>query len=84
MGANMTDPGVHPDSGAAFVPVERATDPVVRVHDLAMIEFAGPDTDRDRNYFSDFGLTAYRDRDGHLQFSSEAGAPVCLVYRPAR
>ena len=80
----MTDPGVHPDSGVAFVPVERATDPIVRVHDLAMIEFAGPDTDRAWKFFSDFGLKGFRDGDGNLQFSAEAGAPVCLVYRPAK
>ena len=80
----MSNPGVHPDSGAAYLPVERATDPVVKVHDLALIEFAGPDAARAWKFFSDFGLRGSRDGEGNLQFSAEAGAPVCLVYRQAK
>jgi hypothetical protein len=80
----MNNPGKHPDSGAVYVAVERASDPVVKVHDLALIEFAGPDADKAWTFFSDFGLSGSRDNDGNLLFSAEAGAPVCLVYRPAK
>ena len=80
----MTDPGVHPDSGQPYIPVPRATDPVVKVHDLAVIEFAGPDADKAWKFFQAFGLSGVRDSHNNLMFSAEAGAPVCLVYRPAK
>ncbi len=79
----MSEPALHPDSGVAYVPVPRATDPCVRVFDLALIEFAGPETEQAWNFFGDFGLTGSRADDGSLLFSAEAGAPVCMIYRPA-
>ena len=79
----MTKPGLHPDSGAPFQPVPRATDPCVRVHDLAMLEFAGPDSEKAWSFFADFGLAGTREADGSLLFAAEAGAPVAVIYRPA-
>ena len=79
----MTEPGLHPDSGAPFQPLPRAVDPAVRVHDLATLEFAGPDSDRAWAFFTAFGLSGSREADGTLLFSAEAGAPVAVIYRPA-
>ena len=75
--------GHHPDSGTAYVPVLRAADPVVKAYDLALIEFAGPQQDRAWKFFTDFGLQGSRAEDGSLLFSAEAGAEVCVIYRPA-
>ncbi|MDX1733676.1 MAG: hypothetical protein R3228_04885, partial [Halioglobus sp.] len=71
----MSDPGVHPDSGQPYIPVPRATDPAVKVHDLAVIEFAGPDSEKAWRFFRAFGLSGTRDSEGNLMFSAEAGAP---------
>jgi catechol 2,3-dioxygenase-like lactoylglutathione lyase family enzyme len=79
----MTAPRVHPDSGATYIPVPRAGEPHVRVRDLALLEFAGPDTDTARHFFTQFGLKCQAGDDGSLEFSAEAGATVCLVYRQA-
>lgn len=79
----MTMTGLHPDSGAPYIPVERAADPAVRVRDLALLEFAGPDSDKAWSFFTGFGLSGRREDDGTLLFSAEAGAPVAVVYRPA-
>ena len=75
--------GQHPDSGRAYIPVPRAVDPVVKAHDLAMIEFAGPQQERAWQFFTEFGLSGSRAEDGSLFFSAEAGAEVCVIYRPA-
>jgi hypothetical protein len=80
----MSQPGLHPDSGAPLLPVERATDPAVRVHDIALLEFEGPDSDTAWRFFQDFGLVGTREDDGTLLFAAEAGAPFCVVYRPAK
>ena len=80
----MRETGTHPDSGTRYVPVPRADDPCVRVHDLALIEFAGPQPDTARHFFSAFGLRYSAGADGSLHFSAEAGAPVAVVYRRAR
>ena len=79
----MTQPGLHPDTGAPMQPVHRADNPCVRVHDLAMLEFAGPDSEKAWSFFTDFGLSGSRAADGSLLFSAEAGAPVAVIYRPA-
>jgi catechol 2,3-dioxygenase-like lactoylglutathione lyase family enzyme len=78
----MANTGLHPDSGVAFQPVERAANPAVRVHDIALLEFAGPDGETAWDFFTGFGLSGKREDDGTLLFSAEAGAPVCVVYRP--
>ncbi len=78
-----SDPGHHPDTGQAYVPVPRASEPVVKAYDLALIEFAGPQQERAWRFFTDFGLKGSRASDGSLLFSAEAGAEVCVIYRPA-
>jgi catechol 2,3-dioxygenase-like lactoylglutathione lyase family enzyme len=80
----MTHPGLHPDSGTPFQPVARASDPAIRVHDLALIEFEGPDSAKAWSFFTGFGLHGTREDDGTLLFSAEAGAPVAVIYRPAQ
>jgi len=79
----MTEPGSHPDSGAPFVPLPRAVDPCVRVHDLALLEFAGPQSEVARDFFTGFGLRCAPGENGSLLFSAEAGAPVAVIYRRA-
>lgn len=79
----MTNPGNHPDSGAPYQPVPRAENPLVKVHDLALLEFAGPDTDRARDFFTHFGLKCSQGEAGSLLFAAEAGAPVAVIYRSA-
>ena len=79
----MTAAGLHPDSGVPFQTLERAVDPAVRVHDIALIEFAGPDSETAWCFFTHFGLSGRREEDGTLLFSAEAGAPVAVIYRPA-
>lgn len=79
----MSEPGKHPDSGTPYQPVPRAEEPLVKVHDLAMLEFVGPDSDRAKAFFTGFGLTFSQGERGEMLFSAEAGAPVAVVYRPA-
>lgn len=79
----MTAAATHPDSGVPFQPVARAEHPAVKVHDLALLEFAGPQPERARAFFTRFGLRCNSAADGALLFSAEAGAPVAVIYRPA-
>lgn len=79
----MEHPGTHPDSGTPYQAVLRAQSPCVKVHDLALLEFAGPQPERAQAFFSSFGLAYSQDTDGSLLFSAEAGAPVAIIYRPA-
>lgn len=79
----MIDAGSHPDSGVPYIPVPRATDPHVKVQDLALLEFAGPDTELAKRFFTGFGLQHRQGDDGSLEFSAEAGAPVAVIYRQA-
>ncbi len=80
----MHSTGSHPESGTPYQPVERSTNPAVRVRDIALIEFEGPDSKKAWSFFTRFGLTGRREDDGTLLFSAEAGAPYAVVYRPAR
>jgi len=79
----MTAPGVHPDSNVPYQTVARASAPCVKVHDLAMLEFAGPDRERARAFFTCFGLRCTDAADGSLWFSAEAGAPFAVISRSA-
>ncbi|MDH5171835.1 MAG: VOC family protein [Gammaproteobacteria bacterium] len=79
----MTTPGVHPDSGTPYQSVTRAENPCVRAHDLALLEFAGPEPARARAFFEAFGLRCNDGPDGSLLCSAEAGAPVAVIYRQA-
>lgn len=77
----MANSDVHPDSGAPFIPVPRCSDPCVRVHDLAMLEFSGPQSEVAEAFFTSFGLQCAGGDDGALLFSAAAGAPVTVIYR---
>ena len=79
----MIDSVSHPDSGVPYIPVARAQDPHVKVHDLALLEFAGPDAEVAKRFFTGFGLQYRQGDDGSLEFSAEAGAPVAVIYRQA-
>lgn len=63
----------------------RARNPVIKVHDLAWLEFAKPDLDRAEAFGRAFGFeTSYRDaRELHLR-GSRAGAPCVIVRRGPR
>jgi len=79
----MAQPGNHPDSGTPYQPVARAVNPLVKVHDLALLEFVGPDSSLARDFFTQFGLQCSEGEAGSLMFSAEAGAPVAVIYRRA-
>ncbi|MEU6306908.1 VOC family protein [Streptomyces chartreusis] len=68
-------PGEHPG---------RATNPVIKVHDIAWLEFRKPDLDRAEIFARAFGFgTSYRDgRELHLR-GTQAGAP-CVIIRKGR
>lgn len=76
-------PGIHPDSGAPYQPVSRAATPHVKVHDLALLEFEGPQPRQAQAFFTSFGLQADTGADGSLVFTAEAGAPAAVIYREA-
>ena len=79
----MASPGVHPDSGVPYQPLPRAQDPWVKAYDLALLEFAGPEPDRARAFFTTFGLQCSAGAGDSLVFSAEAGAPAAVIYRHA-
>lgn len=68
-------PGEHPG---------RAANPVIKVHDIAWLEFAKPDLRRAEDFGRAFGfVTAYRDaHEVHLR-GTQAGAP-CVIVRKGR
>ncbi|MEU6375110.1 VOC family protein [Streptomyces sp. NPDC046909] len=82
-------PGTHNDlhSEQGALPGEhpgRAANPLIKVHDIAWLEFAKPDLDRAEVFGRAFGfVTSYRDgRELHLR-GSQAGAP-CVIIRKGR
>ena len=84
----MHDPhtGLHSEQGA--LPGEhpgRAAQPIVKVHDLAWLEFAKPDLERAELFARAFGFTtSLRTADElHLR-GTDAGAPCVLVRRGPR
>ena len=79
----MQSPGVHPDSGVPYQLVSRAANPHVKVHDLALLEFEGPQPRAAQAFFTSFGLQADTGVDGSLVFRAEAGAPAAVIYREA-
>ncbi|MGF0176952.1 VOC family protein [Streptomyces sp. Marseille-Q5077] len=68
-------PGEHPG---------RAANPVIKVHDIAWLEFCKPDLDRAEAFARAFGfVTSYRDGgELHLR-GTRAGAP-CVIVRKGR
>ncbi|WP_041820493.1 VOC family protein [Streptomyces davaonensis] len=68
-------PGEHPG---------RSANPVIKVHDIAWLEFVKPDLDRAESFARAFGfVTSYRDaQELHLR-GTQAGAP-CVIVRKGR
>ncbi|NUP15145.1 MAG: 2,3-dihydroxybiphenyl 1,2-dioxygenase [Streptomyces sp.] len=82
-------PGTHNDlhSEQGALPGEhpgRAANPLIKVHDIAWLEFSKPDLDRAEVFGRAFGfVTSYRDgRELHLR-GTQAGAP-CVIIRKGR
>src|SRR5690242_12675572 len=65
-------PGEHPG---------RARNPIIKVHDLAWLEFTKPDLEASETFARAFGFTTVSRTSDELQLrGSDAGAP-CLVVR---
>ncbi|MER5296211.1 VOC family protein [Streptomyces pharetrae] len=84
-GREGTHSGLHSERGA--LPGEhpgRAANPVIKVHDIAWLEFLRPDLRRAEAFARAFGLvTSYRDaRELHLR-GTQAGPP-CVLIRKGR
>ncbi len=86
--SDLRDPhtGLHSEQGAAAGEHPgRAPDPVVKVHDLAWLEFEKPDLERTERFARAFGFTiALRTQDElHLR-GADPGSPCALVRRGPR
>jgi hypothetical protein len=69
-------PGEHPG---------RAADPIVKVHDLAWLEFEKPDLERTERFARAFGFTTAQRTPEELQLrGSDAGSPFVLVRKVPR
>src|SRR4051794_5588893 len=76
--------GIHSEQGALLVEHPgRATNPIIKVHDLAWLEFEKSDLPRARRFAEAFGFTTalHTEDELHLR-GSDAGAP-CVVIRKA-
>jgi hypothetical protein len=90
-GAGMSQPGTHNDlhSEQGARPGEhpgRAKNPVIKVEDLAWLEFDKPDLDRAERFAHAFGFaTAARTADELLLRGMYAGAPAVIIRKgPSR
>ncbi|WP_244210566.1 VOC family protein [Amycolatopsis kentuckyensis] len=84
----MGDPhsGLHSEHGAlAGEHPGRAADPVIKVHDLAWLEFEKPDLERAEVFARAFGFTTVLStgRELHLR-GTDAGAPCVIIRKGAR
>jgi catechol 2,3-dioxygenase-like lactoylglutathione lyase family enzyme len=86
--SNDQDPhsGLHSELGAvAGEHRGRATAPVVKVHELAWLEFAKPDLDRAELFARAFGFTTAMRGPDELQLrSSDPGSPCVLIRKGPR
>jgi predicted enzyme related to lactoylglutathione lyase len=84
-----TDHGTHNDLHAEEGALRgehpgRAANPVIKVHDIAWLEFTKPDLDRAEVFAHAFGFTTASRTAGELQLrGSDAGAP-CVIIRKGR
>ncbi|WP_408897553.1 VOC family protein [Nocardioides sp. R1-1] len=86
MSTHHTHNDVHSEQGArAGEHPGRAKNPVIKVRDLAWLEFEKPDLDRAEVFARAFGFaTSFKDRDElHLR-GTFAGGPAVIVRRGAR
>ena len=85
---NQHDPhtGLHSERGAR--PGEhpgRARDPIVKVHDLAWVEFERPDLERAESFARAFGFTtSLRTPDVVQLRGTDPGSPCVLIRRGTR
>jgi len=86
--SNDHDPhsGLHSDQGAlAGEHPGRATSPVVKVHELAWLEFTKPDLDRAELFGRAFGFTTAMRAPDEVQLRGSApGAPCVLIRKGSR
>src|SRR5207342_3857077 len=78
--------GLHSEQGAlAGEHPGRAVNPVIKVHDLALLEFEKPDLERAELFARAFGLhTAMRTPDELQLRGTDPGSPCVLVRRGPR
>jgi catechol 2,3-dioxygenase-like lactoylglutathione lyase family enzyme len=78
--------GLHSEEGAlAGEHPGRARDPIVKVHDLAWLEFAKPDLDRAEAFAQAFGFSTSLRSAGELYLrGSDLGAPCVLIRKGTR
>src|SRR5689334_13205462 len=78
--------GLHNEQGAlAGEHPGRAANPVVKVHDLAWLEFEKPDLQRAEVFGGAFGFTTVLRTEQELQLrGTDAGAPCVLVRKGPR
>ena len=86
--SNDHDPhnGLHSEQGAlAGEHQGRAADPVVKVHELAWLEFAKPDLDRAELFARAFGFTTAMRGPDELQLRGrDPGSPCVLIRKGPR
>src|SRR6059058_5329871 len=84
----MSDPhsGLHSEQGAlAGEHPGRASDPIVKVHDLAWLEFEKPDLAKAELFGRAFGFTTSLRTPDELQLrGTDPGAPCVLIRRGER
>src|SRR6201994_621266 len=78
--------GLHSEQGArAGEHPGRATDPIVKVHDLAWLEFEKPDLRRSERFAQAFGFSTSGRTDDELALrGTDPGAPCVLIRRGPR
>src|SRR5512133_2769713 len=85
--SNDHDPhsGLHSEQGAlAGEHRGRAASPIVKVHELAWLEFAKPDLDRAELFARAFGFTTMRTADELQLRGSDPGSPCVLIRKGPR
>lgn len=84
-GATTTHRGLHGDQGARRGEHPgRSRNPVIKVADLAWLEFEKPDLDRAEVFARDFGFTVAARTGGELWLRGTFAGPPCMVIRAGR
>lgn len=80
--ADHAHSGLHSEDGALRGEHPgRALDPVIKVRDLAWLEFDKPDLDRARSFALDFGFEVVEHTPAVLRLRGTFAGPACLVIR---
>ena len=76
---------LHSEQGAlAGEHVGRAADPVIKVHDIAWLEFEKPDLAAAEVFAHDFGFTTVHRTAGELSLRGALPGPPCVIVRKGR